>query len=218
VQRRRLGHHAEPLVGDAHLARHAAAAVGAEQIQAAHAVLAAGVVVADQRCHAFIVLLELEQLVVEADRRGGELLGAGLEQRLEADLRQVQLTPGARSAPVLVLAARAPAFQAGDLPPVVGIRAGEAGVERRRRHLMAGRAALGDRIGDPAVFEDLHRTQIQDVGLRQVRRPRPGADQQVVDALAGQQHRSGETGAATADDQDGRVLLGHGISSFVNHD
>ncbi len=107
-----------------------AAAVGGEQVVAADAVLASGVLVADERRDARRVLRELEQLVVEADPAGGELLGARLQQRLEPDLRQVELVPGARGAPVLVVACGAPALELGDPPAVVRVRAREAGVER----------------------------------------------------------------------------------------
>ena len=63
------------------------------------------------RGDALVVLLEREQLVVEADAARRELLGARLQDRLEADLRQVVLAPGARRAPVLVVAARAPGLE-----------------------------------------------------------------------------------------------------------
>ena len=93
--------------------------------------------------------------------------------------------------------------------PVVRVVPGEARVVRGGRHLLGRRAALGDLVGDAAVLEDLHRPLVEDVGLRQVRRPRPRADQQVLDAVAGEQHRRGESGAATADDQNWDVFLGH---------
>jgi hypothetical protein len=42
----------------------------------------------------------------------------------------------------------------------------------------AGRAPLGDRVGDAAVLEHLHRPLAEHVGLRQVRRSRLRADEE----------------------------------------
>jgi hypothetical protein len=57
------------------------------------------------------------------------------------------------------------------------------------------------------------------MGLGQVRGLRPRADQQMLDAQAGQQHRAGQAGAAAAHDQDRDFFLGtcgdtHGASSL----
>jgi hypothetical protein len=207
VQRRGLRHHAEPFVPDAGQAGHPAASVRAEQVLAAHRVAAAGGVVADRGPHPLGVLLETGQLVAEADPSRGQLLGPGLEQRLEADLRQVQLPPRAGRPPVLVVPAGAPALQAGQAAPVVRVRAGEARVERRGRHLLRGRAPLGDRGGHARVVQHLHRPLVQDMGLGQVGGLRARADQQVIHPQAGQQHRGGQAGAAAAHDQDRDFLV-----------
>jgi len=57
------------------------------------------------------------------------------------------------------------------------------------------------------------------MGLGQVRGLRPRADQQVIHAQAGQQHRTGQARAAAARDQDRDFFLGtrgdtHGASSL----
>jgi len=57
------------------------------------------------------------------------------------------------------------------------------------------------------------------MGLGQVRGLRPRADQQVLHAQAGQQHRTGQARAAAARDQDRDFFLGtrgdtHGASSL----
>ena len=201
MQRRGLRDHAEPLVLDADQAGHPPAAVRAEQVLAAHHVLAAGGVVADRGPHALGVLLQVDQLVAEADPPRRELLGPGLQQRLEADLGQVQLAPRARRPPAVVGPAGPPGLQAGEAAPVVRVRAGEARVERRRRHLPGRRAPLGDRVGHARVLEDLHRPLVQDMGLGQIRGPRTRADQQVLHPQPRQQHRSGQARAAAAHDQ-----------------
>jgi hypothetical protein len=202
VERRLLGDDAQALVLHADEAGDPPSAVGADDVLAAHLVLRARAVVADRGEDAVVVLLEGDELVVEADATRRQLLGPRLQQRLEADLREVELAPGARGAPGLVGAPGAPALELRQLPAVIGVGATEAGVERGGRHLLGRGAALGDRLGDADVVEDLHRALVEDVRLGQIRGGRPRADQQVLDALLGQQHRRGQAGAATADDQD----------------
>ena len=89
--------------------------------------------------------------------------------------------------------------------PVVGVGSGKPGVERGRRHVLGGRAALRDGVGHADVVEHLHRTLVEHVRLRQVRRGRARADEQVLDALARQEHRRGQAGAAATHDQDRNV-------------
>ena len=221
VERRLLGDHAEPLVADADELRDAATAVGADKVLAADLVLVARTVVADRRPDAVVVLLERDQLVVEADAAGRQLVGPRLHQRLEADLRKVLLAPRARGAPGLVLAARAPALELGQAAPVVRVGTGEAGVEGGRRHMLGRRAGRPDRLGNADVVEDLHRALVEHVRLRQVGRLRPRADEHVLDPLLGQQHRRHEAGAAATDDQDWnafRACSGHELLSPRDND
>jgi hypothetical protein len=80
-------------------------------------------VVADRGQDAVVVLLERDELVVEADAARRQILAPRLEQRLEADLREVELAPGARGAPGLVGAAGAPALELRQLPAVIAVGA-----------------------------------------------------------------------------------------------
>ena len=104
---------------------------------------------------------------------------------------------------------------------VVAVRTRETGVEGRRGHLLGRRAGGPDRLGDADVVEDLHRALVEHVRLRQVRRLRPRADEQVLDALPGQQHRRREAGAAATDDQDWNAFgacSGHELLSPRDND
>jgi hypothetical protein len=168
-----------PLIPDAGQAGHPPPPVRAEQVPAAHHAVAAGGVVADRGPNAVAVLLEAGQLVAEPDPPRRELLRPGLQQRLQADLRQVQLPPRTRRPPAVICPACAPALQPGQATPLVRARAGEAGVERRRRHLPGRRAALCDRVRHAHIVQHLHRPLVQDMSLGQVRGLRPRADQQV---------------------------------------
>ncbi len=212
VHRGRLADHAKPLVGHAELLGDGAAAVGGDEVAGPDAVLPAGVLVADQDGDAAVVLLQLQQLVVEPDAARGELLRPFLHQRLQADLRQVELVPGAGRAPLLVVAAGAPRLDLGQAAAEVLAGAGDAGVERRVPQPRGRRAVRGDRVGHAGVLQDLHRALVEHVRLGQVRGRRERADEQVVDVEAGQQHRRGEAGASTADDEDvdGLVVAGSG--------
>lgn len=214
VQRGGLRHDAQPLVRDADQARDRPAAVGADQVAAADLVLGARLAVADPGGDAVVVLVEVEQLAAEVDAPGGKPLRALLEDRLEPDLRQVELPPGAGGAPMLVGAAGAPALQPRDAPPVVGGRSGQPGVVRGRRHVLRRGAALGDLLRDSAVLEDLHRPLVEDVRLRQRRRGRQRADQQVINPQSREEHRRGQARASPAHHQDVDVArqlwLGHG--------
>ena len=90
---------------------------------------------------------------------------------------------------------------------VVGVRTREARVVRRRRHLLRGRAPLRDRLRGTDVIQHLHRPLIQDMRLGQIRRRLARTDQQMVHALASQEHRSGQTRTATTNDQDRNFLV-----------
>ena len=193
---------AEALVGDADLAGHTPAAVGAYQIVRADPIRLARAVVADDGADAVTVLAELEQLVVEADPVRREPLRSRLQDRLEADLREVELAPGTGRPPELVLSAGSPGLQLGDSAAGVRMVPREAGVVGGGGHLACRRAALRDLLGDSAVLEDLHRPLVEDVRLGEIRGTRSRADQKVLLALPGEQHRSGEAGATAADDQD----------------
>jgi len=89
VQRRGLRHHPEPFVSGADQAGHPPAAVRADEVPATDAVLAAGGVVAGRGPYALGVLLKSGQLMAEPDPPRRELLRAGLQQRLQADVRRV---------------------------------------------------------------------------------------------------------------------------------
>ena len=108
VKGRRLGHDAEALVLDSDLARHQSAAIGADEVLAADRVRLAAVVVPDDGADPIVVLGQLEQLVVEADPSRREPLGPGLQDRLEPDLGQIRLKPGAGRAPEFVVTAGSP--------------------------------------------------------------------------------------------------------------
>ncbi len=140
VQCRRLGDDAEAFVLHPDQPGDPAAAVGADHVAAAYDVLAAGRAVTDHRHHPIFVLVELDQLVTEPDAAGRQLLGPRLHQRLQPDLREIELPPRARRRPVLVGAAGAPGLEPVQAAAVVGIGAGEPGVVRGCRHL-GGRCA-----------------------------------------------------------------------------
>ncbi len=207
VQGRGLRDHPEPFVRDTHQARDPPPAVGPDQVLGAHHVTAAGGVVADRGPYALVVLLQVGQLMAEADPPRRELFGPRLQQRLEADLRQVQLTPRARRPPALVRPGGAPALQPRQAAPVIGAGTGETRVESRRRHLPGWRAALRDRAGDAHIVEHLHGPLVQDMGLGQVRGLRARADQQMPDPLTRQQHGSGQARAAAAHDKNRNFLV-----------
>jgi hypothetical protein len=86
---------------------------------------------------------------------------------------------------------------------------GETRVERRRRHVLGRGSTPRDLLRRADVLEDLHRALVEHVGLRQIRRPGPRADEQVLDTKAGEQHRSRQPGAAAADHQYRRLLGPH---------
>ena len=143
MQRRGLGDHAEPLVArrrSAPATRRPPSAPSRYSQRTSYS--SPGAVVADRRPDAVVVLLEVDQLVVEADpararaprpapsaaARGGSAGGsAGATGSRRASTRPRRRRPSSR------------AWQAA---AVVGVGAGEAGVEGRRRHLLGRRAAL----------------------------------------------------------------------------
>ena len=94
MQRRLLRDHPEPLVLDAGQPGDRASTVGADHVLGVRGVALARAVVTDQRVDAVPVLVEADQLVVEADPAGGRLFRARLQQRLEADLREVRCRHG----------------------------------------------------------------------------------------------------------------------------
>jgi predicted PurR-regulated permease PerM len=62
-------------------------------------------------------------------------------------------------------------------------------------------------VCDSRVLEHLHRPLVQHMRPGQVGGLRPGADQQVPDALAGQRHRGGKPGSAASRDQNRNFLI-----------
>ena len=123
VHRRRLGHVAEALVLDPEQRGHGAPAVGPDRGSATGRCTASpprgrGPSPSRRRRPA---------RARSARGRSGpgpeRALGVRLDQRLQPDLRKVQLMPCARGAPLLVHATGAPALDARDAPPVVRGRA-----------------------------------------------------------------------------------------------
>ena len=203
VHRPRLRDHAEPVVLDADLLRDRAAAVAAEEVLRAHRVLAAVVEIADARRHAVGILREFNQLVVEAHAARIHRFCPPLEDRLQADLRKVGRAARARRHPVEIGVAVAPALDLPDASPELGVGSGEPRVPAHRAHVLGRRALRIDLLRDTDVGQDLHRLLVQHVRLRKDRRRRQRAHEQMLDAELRQQHRSGEAGAAAADDQNG---------------
>jgi hypothetical protein len=72
------------------------------------------------------------EFVAEPDRAGGQFFGPVLEQRLEPDLRQVELPPRACCAPVLIGAAGCAARRA-DGSPACALAGPPVSVARRHR-------------------------------------------------------------------------------------
>ena len=101
------------------------------------------------------------------------------------------------------------AIEAGELP------AGEAvdGDDGAVLDEFAGRRFL-DRLLQADASEDLHRALVEGGGARVDRGPAMPLDQQVRDAMGGEQHRCGQPDKAAADDQDRYFLLGHRRRSF----
>ena len=131
-------------------------------------------VVADHGAHASLVLLEVDQLVVEADPPGESSSARAFSSGSRRICGRFVLPPRARGAPGLVRLHRRPRTPAAaSAPPVVGVRTGEAGVEGRRRHLLgAACCARAIASADPDVLEHLHRPLVEHVRLRQLRRAR----------------------------------------------
>jgi hypothetical protein len=109
---------------------------------------------------------------------------------------------------MIVVASCTPTLEALEASPVVGVGPGETRVEGGRRHILGGRTARRDRIGDTDIVQDLHRPLIQHVRLRQVRRRRAGAHKEVVDAVRREEHRGGQTRATTPYHQNVELLIG----------
>jgi hypothetical protein len=134
----------------------------------------------------------------------------GIGKTIEAGLTAVELLEQGDATGLAVLCGPAPVVRAGT---------GQAGVERRRRHLLRRRAALRDRVGRAHVLQHLHRPLVQHVGLGQIRGLRARTDQQMLHPQPGQQHRRGQARTAAAHNQNRDFFLGtrgdsHGASSL----
>ncbi|MDF3305837.1 hypothetical protein P3H15_12485 [Rhodococcus sp. T2V] len=213
VHRDELHDVARAVEGDPDLLADGAAAVGGDDVLRPHGVLAVGILVADGRGDAAVVLDQVEEFVVEAHVAGIELLGVVPEDRLQANLWQVAGAARAGRDVVGVGVAAAPHLQHAESLAVVLVLAGESGVPAGGAHVLGGRAALIDLGCHTGLGEDLHRALVEHVRLRKLRRGRQRAHQQRLDAEGGQGHRRGQSGASTADDQDGNFDDGHGGAS-----
>ena len=75
--------------GNAEHLSNCAAAVGGDEVFRPNGLDLLGVDIADRRCDAVGVLSKFHKLAREANARGAALLGMRLDERFEADLRQV---------------------------------------------------------------------------------------------------------------------------------
>src|SRR4029079_16876259 len=98
-------------------------------------VVLAGAMIADGATHTGSILLKSDQLVVEPDTTGIELLGVVLEDRLQADLRQVRRGAGTGIDVLGVSVPRAPEIELADQAARVRVRSPPPGQEPGARPL-----------------------------------------------------------------------------------